>query len=560
MSASEALCLCLPEVLENILESLEWDKKSLLNACLVNCTWFEEGTSILWREAPASALLKLPSNRRQIYASKMAKLAVKDITWPVRKKITPKDKKAILALRFPRLKDLEFGLDSLGSNSFHASADRLTRHLLQYRIKRLQITDTVFQKELLNSIFLTCPRLAELVLHSVEIEGLNPLILLKFLQKYTSLTSIMFGQGSIEHSVNHTVLAHLMERSTLKTLLITRLYGEKSITQAMASTSGLRFENIDKLKLQIRSIAVPLLLPALGNVKSLTLRVFSTACPVLNHLSTLRQLEELDVQYASRTEIPVEEVKTLRNLVNLRTLNIWPPWGKYIVESNDLTDEDFEETISCLGELTLLTFQILSDNLGAESFKSLAKHCKKLEGSSTAFGGSYNMFDGNQTVVPMFPRLRYWEMGHLTGEGTVSAKELAFTLRNLAPSLDDFALTASSKFSKVVTQFINNPPDPEWPDATLRDGYITSGNLDSVLSGVYALKLGTPASESAQTDSPQTESPDSDSPSSDTAFPGHEPGQTIPVADSPISQQFPSPYASETSDFEISEDSDDADH
>jgi hypothetical protein len=66
--------LQLSEILRNILEYLYGERKSHYAATLVNRAWAGEAGAILWRYAPIRALLAVPTERRQHYASPVRSL------------------------------------------------------------------------------------------------------------------------------------------------------------------------------------------------------------------------------------------------------------------------------------------------------------------------------------------------------------------------------------------------------------------------------------------------------------------------------------------------------
>jgi hypothetical protein len=67
MSATEQVC-SIPELVQIIIEHLEFDRSTLYSAHLVNVTWAKYANPILWRNAPLSSLAAIEPSRQQYYA------------------------------------------------------------------------------------------------------------------------------------------------------------------------------------------------------------------------------------------------------------------------------------------------------------------------------------------------------------------------------------------------------------------------------------------------------------------------------------------------------------
>jgi hypothetical protein len=59
----------LPELVQIIIEHLEFDRSTLYSAHLVNTTWAKYANPILWRNVPLSSLAAIESSRQQHYAN-----------------------------------------------------------------------------------------------------------------------------------------------------------------------------------------------------------------------------------------------------------------------------------------------------------------------------------------------------------------------------------------------------------------------------------------------------------------------------------------------------------
>jgi hypothetical protein len=68
MSAAEHV-FSLPELVQIIIEHLEFDRATLCTAHLINTTWAEYAKPLLWRNAPSSSLSAIEPVRQQRYAN-----------------------------------------------------------------------------------------------------------------------------------------------------------------------------------------------------------------------------------------------------------------------------------------------------------------------------------------------------------------------------------------------------------------------------------------------------------------------------------------------------------
>lgn len=113
MSDQIPFALTIPEILREMLQHLEPDRKALCSVDRVNRAWAEEGLNILWHHLimdGARRLASVSKHRRQFYADKLRSwdrdLSSIEYQYHMRK------------LNFPRLKRVDLWLtkDNLGCN------------------------------------------------------------------------------------------------------------------------------------------------------------------------------------------------------------------------------------------------------------------------------------------------------------------------------------------------------------------------------------------------------------------------------------------------------------
>jgi hypothetical protein len=68
MSASAQVC-SIPELVQIIIEHLEFDRTTLYSAHLVNTTWAKYASKVLWRNAPLSSIATLDPSPQQQHAN-----------------------------------------------------------------------------------------------------------------------------------------------------------------------------------------------------------------------------------------------------------------------------------------------------------------------------------------------------------------------------------------------------------------------------------------------------------------------------------------------------------
>lgn len=81
MSAAEQV-FSLPEIVELIIEQLEFDRAALYAAHLVNTTWASYAREVLWRNAPLSALTIAEPCKQQHYVNMIQTSFTWDQRWP----------------------------------------------------------------------------------------------------------------------------------------------------------------------------------------------------------------------------------------------------------------------------------------------------------------------------------------------------------------------------------------------------------------------------------------------------------------------------------------------
>ena len=395
--------LQLPEILSSIFACLWSNHDELRSAMLVNHTWFEEATSVLWSFPRPVYLIKIPAVRRQLYASKIEELSF-DGDEDNRCHFILKD------LTFPRLKRV-----SLDAYRLPDGIPVPTRQYLQQSLESLCVFGGNLIEDLLDFVFQECRRLQSITIDNIS-GIISPKQFLHFLQSTPSSTSLCFLYG-MDHVIVDETLVHLMTRQNLTDLKIDRYFGKDSFERAISEASTPIFHSLRWLRMRTDSNALALLVPILGNVVTLEMAIDDDKGPILRQLSSLDQLGVLSVEYCRNQDVSRADILSLRNLHKLHELSL-RPWTDEVddLRTSDFTDEDLEQLVSQLNKLRNLTFSIQS-NITVKALDSIGKHCRKLQGLEML--GTYDVQALRNSEETLFPSLVELELGGASFGGAV---------------------------------------------------------------------------------------------------------------------------------------------
>ena len=299
--------LHLPELLSQILQWLEDDPAALQSACRVNPTWFEEATKVLWRNAPYGVFSKfdIDPSRRQIYANKFLTVSFKACD----KKV----KTILQRLRFPQLKHLI--PNSYSERDNHKIKVRF--HIEKYfqpTLETLRIGYEDLPEVLKDHTSFKLPKLHELRLDHIS-TSVDVSRFLEFLQNLPSLKSLVLGD-KVDHFVTDQTLRYLVNRQNLVKLEIIEHLFTRSVIEDAVTLASVPFKNLQCLEMRINSDSTSALVRAISNglMKELKLWIEGHGSSVLDHVSSIKQLQSLEVWYcADNLTIPREEVCLILN-------------------------------------------------------------------------------------------------------------------------------------------------------------------------------------------------------------------------------------------------------
>ena len=395
--------LQLPEILSRIFACLWSNHGELRSAMLVNHTWFEEATSVLWSFPRPAYLVKIPAVRRQLYACKTEELSF-DGDEDSRCHFDLKD------LTFPRLKRV-----SLDAYRPPDGSPVPTRQYLQHSLESLYVFSGNLIEDLLGCISLECQRLRSILIDNIP-RTISPKQFLHFLQNTPSLTSFYFLYG-MDHVIVDETLIHLINRQNLTGLDISRYFGKDSIERAISEATAPNFRSLRRLKMRTDSTALAFLVPKLGNVVILDIEIDDDKGPTLRQFSSLKQLGSLSVEYCRSQEVSRVDILSLRDLHALYKLSLRPRNDEVdSLLTPGFTDEDLEQLVSQLTQLCNFTFSIQS-NITVKALTSIGKHCRKLQRLEML--GTYDVQALRKSEETLFPSLVELDLGGASLEGAV---------------------------------------------------------------------------------------------------------------------------------------------
>ncbi|RMD43652.1 hypothetical protein DV735_g1409, partial [Chaetothyriales sp. CBS 134920] len=338
-----------PELLLIILEHLENDHRSLRAAILVNKSFAEQGSAVLWRKfPPVSALAKLDEGRRQVYAAKIWPLDFMGDDGP--------HHLAFTGLKFPQLKDISV-------DSFHASDPGLK--YIQPSLEVFSLFGGDVPLSFLDDLSLQCPRLRSLILDQ-PFDKSDSGKILRFFDATPQLTAIDFGPRSCT-AINLEILSCFAGRKNLKILNLSTIMISEQDSAWILARNPQPFKGLVSIDIGMNIQVLANLLPA----------------------AMAESLQSLTVQIEAAAD-PDSRPDTTHAL--------------------SITDEHFIRLISSLTTLVHLEFE-LQNTLSVDCINALAKHHPELRTCSML--GSYalrhlgrGVVSQEQDHLPIFPHLR----------------------------------------------------------------------------------------------------------------------------------------------------------
>jgi hypothetical protein len=421
MDASTALSqvLELPELLESIFQHLATDKHSLAQAILVNHKWFDCATRVLWSAPRSEVLAAIPDHgRRQLYASNICFLRFD----------ADDSQHHVLyrGLQFPSLK-------SVTLDSYHPEDGQF--HLRQYfqaPLEEFFFYGGPLDEDSLNYMASRCFRLHTLLIDNLDPTQISPLFFLEFLSRLSSIEKMTFMYG-MDHLLTQELLVSVASRENLKSFSWGRRL-EEGVYQELVNRVPTPFESAEHLRFTIPSSAVPILVRTAGaTLRDLSLTVTGDLADVTVHISTLAQLRRLELLLESDVSLGKKDVILLKKLSNLRVLRIGRSDPGSFPTLLDFTDRDFNELVSSLPHLEVLSWEAQC-SLSSKSLACLLKHCRSLV--AFTFLSGFNVQELEEQVGPnaVFPKVVELEVGGL--QASTDATETAQLLGRIFPSVD----------------------------------------------------------------------------------------------------------------------------
>ena len=389
----------LPDILLHILQYLEHDRTSLCSAILVKSGWVEEGTNVLWRRPPVTALAFVAESRRQVYATKIHELyfsgdreGAHHVTFR--------------HLRFPRLKRISIDFYKSDGDKKLWIGQYLQPSLVYFH---LYGGDPV-EEDLLGLLRTRCPRLRGVLIDRPR-NGLDPERFLGFLKNCRSVTTMIFLIG-MDDLITDEVFLYLAGRDNIEELGLGKGFKRATIENVLEQIPD-PFKALRQLTVRVESCAVASLALAAKSVWRLNLGVEDNGCEVLQTIASLTNLSFLEVTFLCERKISSAELMALRSLTQLRRLDLQPIDTQ--LHALTLTDEDFGRLMSSFRGLQHLCF-LVQTNLTIAAIKSLGRHCVSLE--HCEMFGSYDLDALSYCRAPLFPCLEQLELDSAEVEET----------------------------------------------------------------------------------------------------------------------------------------------
>jgi hypothetical protein len=453
--------LQLPEILQAVIDAVDpSDRRTLHAAIRVNRAWADAGTSVLWRQPPAKAILLVDAARQPLYAAKIRALSfLQDY----------RHHNLVQHLAFPRLTSL-----SLGEGVRTVAAGSSMAHYFRASVRQFRLLGGVLTPQLVQLLTSQCPRLKQLQLslkpaaHDVTAasRGAGMELLPDMLRQCRALTVLSLNTSPNDDHLMAPLLAHLAARAKLTSLEIAVLVKHSSIVAArdalpmlpgvgngagaaadgtddagghaddegadIAADSGRWFPDLRHLDVVLESKSVPIFLAMMNSqataassrppLATLKLRLTDAAATPPTALSAIARyapaLRSLQVSWSAMAAVtlPAAELLALRALRQLRELVV-RAGGAYGTSNelalDDLTDDDFSALAASVPLLRILRIRGRGPLLSGRALRALGGHCRALE--HLELGGTWDLSclheevsggDSAGEAGPSFPMLK----------------------------------------------------------------------------------------------------------------------------------------------------------
>lgn len=397
MSEQTPYALTIPEVLHEIFQYLEPDRKALYSASLVNRAWAEECLNVLWHRLSADGarrLASIPTQRRQFYADRI-RCWILDMS-------STNDQYEICELDFPRLKRVDLWLTNDNSGYDH----QLVPSLEEFRLYNKSTKTEYILWELPEC----CPNLRKLCVRSkpqIDFDGLEG-----YLKEFSRLRALDLT-GISADTMTDEVFFHLA------TLLLHELRMRKPITSEMVDLacrrlgSGNLFPDLHCLEAKMEWCISARLLPNMTMLRELRLDLVSSDT---NHKSfqaigTLTELRELYLKLAYQTEkiLSREEVLAIGQLHKLRDLEVL---GNSLIFDELVTGDDLVVFFSSFPEAENIYVDAFNTNIIPNpAIIALARTSTRLR--HCVFKANWDVSFAESSTPPLFPELQSMQYQHL---------------------------------------------------------------------------------------------------------------------------------------------------
>jgi hypothetical protein len=330
MSAQTPYALTIPEILCEVLEHLEYNRRALFAACLVNSTWTEPSLNLLWRNHHRDGMIcleSLPECRRQFYADKIQSLSMN---------MGPSQPQhSTETLDFPRLRILGVWLSE---NDWNFG------NLLVPTLEVFRLYGGTSQAEnYLRQLPDRCTSLRELCVNHLNVGRLDFHRLEDYLKKFSKLQSVDLS-GMSDSAMTDEVFLHLAS------LPLCALHMNKPITTEVIDMayrqqrSNNLFRRVVRLEIKMEWCAATLLIPTLTTLRSLTLELLSadTNHKAFQAIGLLTELRDLNLHIPLKVEkrLNREEILAIGKLHELRNLGLDNDSGAPLILDDSVTDDD----------------------------------------------------------------------------------------------------------------------------------------------------------------------------------------------------------------------------
>ncbi|KAF2158196.1 hypothetical protein K461DRAFT_290443 [Myriangium duriaei CBS 260.36] len=385
-----------PELILMVLQHLEDDENSLVQAARVNKLWRSFALDVLWtrnRDPDRFSLLRVNPQVRQSLADRIRYLA-----------IPPSRLHEYREVNLPNLRELV--IIGIFDNDQYESLAADVERLLQPRLRLLTLEGPLMCGDILAMARRRCPDLRTLTINDSGEPGFLELLL-----SFERLESLLFGATS---SLTPQHLQQLLALDRLRELSLGFFSFQSQDIQRFLAESTAPFLKLTVLNLAADSASVISMLRNTPNLRGLVLDGQDDWARVLPELSIVPDLRALHITFPVSAPLQLPDLIPLHRLPRLQTLVLHCPTPPAITTP----PPSYEEELTVFSGFRNMIYMQLTGPISISSAGLIALGLSSRKIKRIEIPGVYDVRRFARYDFPLFPCLEELEVANLVSYST----------------------------------------------------------------------------------------------------------------------------------------------